>query len=134
MFKNHHTAISSSNLNKSIEFYKKLGFKVHFEWEAEDKQLRIVHLKLKKFILEIFNYTNYIVPKTKKDDLGTDLQKIGIKHFALCVKDINKAIKKLSKIGLCDKDQEVKIGRTKIKYFFLQDPDNVFVEIVEDKR
>ncbi|PID61240.1 MAG: glyoxalase [Ignavibacteriae bacterium] len=133
-FKYHHTTISVKNINRTIEFYSKLGFKKFFEWKAEDESLIIIHLKLGKVILEIFNYKNCKTPKKFNDTLIGDLQKRGIKHFALTCENIIEARNYLADIGYCKKDVEINVGRTGIKYFFIQDPDNVYVEIVEDKR
>lgn len=134
MFTYHHTAVSVIDLNVTIEFYSIFGFKEVARWVAPDNKLRIVHLKLGEFILELFNYTEYKIPRSFGDDLYQDLQQIGVRHLALRVENIEEIRKLLTKKDLCNYDTQIILGRTGIRYFFIQDPNKIFVEIVEDKR
>ena len=103
------------------------------DWESDDKDSCISHLKNGSIFLELFSYKKS--QKLNKKNLGDDLRQIGIKHFGLKVESINKAKEKIIQAGLAKKeDVEIKQGRTGIVYFFLQDPDGNFVEIVEDNR
>lgn len=133
MFKPHHIAISAKNLQVTIEFYQKLNFEEKYRWESEDQSLKIVHMKLNSMFLEIFNYSIYVTPRNLKDSLQNDLQKIGLKHFALKVNSLKKAKKYILSQNLAEK-VELKKGRTGIDYFFIKDPNDVFIEILEDKR
>jgi len=36
--------------------------------------------------------------------------------------------------GLADENTSITVGRTKVSYFFIKDPDGVWVEIVKDDR
>ena len=54
MFNVAHVAISVSNIGRSIDFYKRFGFKEFKSWDAEDESIKIRMLKLNDFILEIF--------------------------------------------------------------------------------
>ena len=129
----HHVAISSADADKSVSFYKQLGFRTVFNWSAPNGELRIVHMRLGEAILEIFNYSDPEEAPASTKSLETDLRRLGVKHFGLRVADIDAARKKFEKSGL-GKHLEVKEGRTGIKYFFVNDPDGNWVEIVQDDR
>lgn len=131
MFTPHHTAISVTDMKRSVNFYKQFGFTVFHEYS--DDAVRITHLKLHDFIMEIFCYSDFkSLPETAQSN-HTDLPIVGTKHFALQVNDIDQAkdfcIK--NKIELVS---DIKKWRTEITYFFFKDPDGILVEIVQDNR
>lgn len=136
MYAIHHVALSITDPINSIEFYNKLGFKqVHF-WEAEDESLTITHLKLgdSDFILELFCFAS---PQSAPDSIhatSTDLPIIGTKHFGLKVDSIEAARDDLVTQGIAKPDIQITQGRTGPRYFFIEDPDGILVEIAEDKR
>ena len=130
MFTVNHIAISVSDIYKSVEFYKKFGFKELKSWDAEDNSIRIRMLKLNNIVLEMFCYKEYReLPQTAKS-IATDLPVIGTKHFALGVEDILKAKEFVLNNGICEK-VEIKKGRLGKPYFFIQDIDGILVEIIE---
>lgn len=131
MFNVNHVAISVINIKRSIEFYKKFGFKEFKEWKAEDESIKINILKLSNTVLEIFCYKEYKeLPETAKST-ATDLPVLGTKHFALGVEDIEKAKEFVIKNNIC-KDVEIRKGRLGKEYFFIKDPDGILVEIIEN--
>ncbi len=131
-FKFHHVALSVVDLSRSIEFYGQLGFVEVHRYEAPDQSLRIAHLAIGEAILELFCFAD---PEraAAQSTTGNDLEVIGIKHVALQVESVLEARDLLSKAGLAD-EPEISLGRTGIEYFFIQDPDGVWVEIVQDDR
>ncbi|MGH7203755.1 MAG: VOC family protein [Candidatus Levyibacteriota bacterium] len=132
-FKPHHITISVKNLNISESFYQTFGFKrVHY-WQADDKSLEILHLKNFTIILEIFCYAMPIDAPEHTKNLTTDLQVLGVKHFALQVESLVEAKEFLEgkKIAIVT---PITKGRTKVDYFFVKDPDDILVEIVQDDR
>lgn len=133
MFGFHHVALSVSDLDRSKKFYKLLGFEEMLIWVADDKNLTISHLVLGTNFLELFCYREF---HTKDEvSLEDDLHTLGIKHFGLQVDSIELAKEKIIDLGIAKaEDIQIKKGRTGITYFFIKDPDNNFVEIVEDKR
>nr|VFK54979.1 MAG: Glyoxalase/Bleomycin resistance protein/Dioxygenase superfamily protein [Candidatus Kentron sp. TUN]VFK58585.1 MAG: Glyoxalase/Bleomycin resistance protein/Dioxygenase superfamily protein [Candidatus Kentron sp. TUN]VFK61152.1 MAG: Glyoxalase/Bleomycin resistance protein/Dioxygenase superfamily protein [Candidatus Kentron sp. TUN] len=51
MFSFHHVSISVTDIDRSIQFYETLGFKVVLRWKADDQSLQITHLRLNEVIL-----------------------------------------------------------------------------------
>lgn len=129
----HHIALSISTLKRSINFYNQLGFEQVMHWQAEDQSLQIVHLRNTSLILELFCYAQPQTAPTSSQTLAGDLQRIGCKHFGLQSDDLEASLLKLKTKGLAQ-DIQITQGRTGTRYFFLQDPDGIFVEIIEDKR
>lgn len=131
MFNMNHVAISVTNKEASVKFYKKFGFKEFKSWEAEDESIKIEMLKLENTVLEIFCYQeNTPLPETAKR-IATDLPVIGTKHFALGVENIEEAKKFVIENNIC-KEVEIKVGRLGKPYFFIADPDGILVEIIEN--
>ena len=108
MFNINHVAISVTDIERSIEFYKKFGFQEFKSWKAEDGSIKINMLKLNNTVLEIFCYKEYIdLPETAKKT-ATDLPILGTKHFALGVDSIEKAKDFVMKNDIC-KNIDIKI-------------------------
>lgn len=88
-------------------------------------------LKLNNTVLEIFCYKEYTkLPETAKTT-ATDLPILGTKHFALGVDDIEKAKEFVIQSDICE-NIDIKRGRLGKQYFFISDPDEILVEIIEN--
>lgn len=133
MFSFHHVSLSVQNLEASIRFYAVFGFEPVFRWQAEDKKLSIIHLKLGEVLLELFCFEGAAEAPQSSKVLATDLPRIGIKHFGVQVADIDAAKAHLCDLGLAD-GVEVVEGKTGIRYFFIKDPSGILVEVVQDDR
>lgn len=132
MFKIHHVAITVQGIEKSILFYKLLGFSEKLRWRSEDNNLQIVHLENDGFIIELFFYGNNKNSIEADNELESFLKVGGIKHFALKVNSLLDSKNFFIKNGV-NQAMEIKNGRTGIDYFFLKDPDGNFIEIVKTK-
>jgi len=133
MFKVHHIALSVKDIEKSFKFYNLFWFKKVLDWESENWDLKIYHLKLDNFYLELFCFKNYVeTPKSSKE-LSTDLPQIWVKHFWLQVKNLEEIKQKFLEEKIAE-NIEIKQWRTWIKYFFIKDSDGILLEFVQDDR
>ena len=130
----HHTAISVRQLDKSLEFYQTLGFQQVHRYDEADGSMSIVHLKLGSSFLEIFAYKKNEGEPPLDLERANNLRDIGVKHIALQTADIEASLADMKAKGLATADTGITIGRTRVSYFFIQDPDGVWVEIVKDDR
>jgi len=133
MYSPHHIAFSVSESQRSVDFYKKLGFKELSYWQAEDKSLSITHLRLDSIILELFCYADAQPAPDSIHATSTDLPIIGTKHFGLKVDSMEDARADLAAKGIVPADTEIKQGKW-YRYFFIQDPDGILVEITDESR
>jgi glyoxylase I family protein len=122
-----------SDLDRSIYFNQKFDFEILMTWSAEDKSLQIVHLVLNGFILELFCYAENTDTALRQREVGNDLEEVGAKHFALQVQSLVEARERLESLGV-DCITRNAHGRTGIDYFFVRDPDGLWLEVVEDHR
>lgn len=134
MYSFHHVALSVTDRKRSVAFYTQLGFKEVHLWNADDNSLTITHLKLGDIILELFCYKDHQEAPGTIRSTKTDLPIIGTKHFGLKVASIEAAREDLTSKGIVDKDIGITQGRTGPRYFFIEDPDGILVEIAEDNR
>lgn len=134
MYSIHHVALSVTDRATSVLFYEKLGFEQVHLWEAEDGSLSITHVRLHDFILELFCYKDFKSAPDTTRSTATDLPVIGTKHFGLQVDSIEAARTDLAAKGIVDENIAISQGRTGPRYFFVEDPDGILVEIMEDKR
>ena len=137
----HHTAISTSDLQRSVRFYRDLlGFQEVFSssWEIgaevadrivglKDSSAQLVMLKLGNVCLELFQYAS---PRPKPGESLRPVCDHGITHICLDVTDIEAEYERLKAAGMrfhCP-PQEVG-GGTCATYG--RDPDGNVVELLE---
>ncbi len=133
MFHVDHYAISVKDADKSIDFYSKLNFSLVRDYRAEDGSVRIIHMTNGSFILEMFCYPDSKELPEFVKTLNTDLMVKGSKHMGLWVEDLEEAGEYLKKNGLLEEKPTISQGRLGRPYFFIKDPDGIFVEIIAKK-
>lgn len=131
MLKISHIALSVSDLDKSIVFYRKnFGLKCKEKFHIKPSGLRIALLKKNMITLELFEFEKHIaLPKYRKN-LDSDLKTLGTKHFAFAVEDIERTYKNLKK-NKVDLVTDIRTFEDSARYFFIKDPDGILVEIIE---
>ncbi len=123
-----HTAISVNNLEESIDFYKSV-FDLEFQSEAERKDIKVKIVNLKDEnhnVIELFEHAD---PMPLHEDL-MDFQKVGIKHIAFVVENLEEAIVKAVAHG-AKILWPIQDGITIKRLAFISDPNGIPVELVE---
>ncbi|MFA5886311.1 MAG: VOC family protein [Patescibacteria group bacterium] len=125
-----HTSISVNDLQESREFYESV-FNLKFRSEGERKEMKSKFLNLEDEnhnVVELFKHDN---PIPLSDDL-MDMQKVGIKHLAFIVDNIEEVIEHSSKYKskVIWPPQE---GITLKRIAFISDPNGIPIELVELK-
>jgi catechol 2,3-dioxygenase-like lactoylglutathione lyase family enzyme len=133
MFKYHHTALTTNDLERQQYFYENLGFNVSFRWFSDDNSIKLIFLDLDGFLLEILYFKDNIPNKNITNDSEITQRTIGLGHIALQVQNIQVAKEKLVQLDLIHTDTEILQAGEYFKHFFLRDPDNNLIEIIEDQ-
>ena len=120
----HHIAILVSDMERSKDFYvNKLGFKIIAEVDRPERKSKLLYLTMNNSLFELVSFPN--PPKRLSHPEST-----GLRHLALEVKNIEEAVKKLNKKEI--KTEAIRIDqRTKKKFTFFKDPDDLPIEIYE---
>jgi catechol 2,3-dioxygenase-like lactoylglutathione lyase family enzyme len=130
----HHFALSVRKIEASAGFYSVFGFKLAVQWEAPDGSLRLAHLVGRDGrIIELFEYASNAASPQLELGMGNDLETLGVKHFGLRVSNLEEVHREFAEAKY-DGLTEIRHGRTKVDYFFLRDPDGIWVEVVQDDR
>ncbi|MBN2120320.1 MAG: VOC family protein [Candidatus Omnitrophica bacterium] len=128
-----HIAISISSIEKSSAFYEKnFGFKLkeHIKGDSQDPDIAI--LENNTLRLELFEFKEPKALPEYRKNLLSELQTLGVKHFALETEDIEPDYQRLKNQGVCLGTDINKLPNG-LRYFFIKDPDGIFIELIERK-
>lgn len=97
----------------------------------KDQSVAIAHLSnVDGFIIELFQYAN---GQPREFTSGNNLPELGVKHVCFGTDDIQAARERIVAADI-GQVTEIARGRTLTDYFFVLDPDGMFVEIAQDAR
>jgi glyoxylase I family protein len=125
MYSFHHSAISVSDIKRSLEFYKLLDFEKVGEWKDPNGTFIVTNVQNGGVLLELFCYSS---PQALPERSET----LGVKHLGLSVESIEEAKSDLEGKGLEILHEGINEERSGINYFFVKDPDGILIEIAED--
>jgi glyoxylase I family protein len=123
----HHIAIICSDYEISKKFYTEvLGLKVIREVYRKERDSYKLDLSLNgEYIIELFSF-----PETPQRKTGPEAT--GLRHLAFAVKDIEHTIQKLKEKNVfCEPVR--KDEHTGKRFTFFRDPDNLPLELYEEK-
>ena len=72
-----HIGIPSSDLNATVDFYKKLGFELIQEEYLEDVKCKVCFLKLKNLVIETYDSNEAAMKSGAVDHIALDVNDIG---------------------------------------------------------
>ncbi|MFF2840551.1 VOC family protein [Paenarthrobacter sp. NPDC057981] len=132
-YRPNHTAVSVRDMNASLDFYGALGFKVVNRTTFDGEEL--VHIQLGEYLLELFAFRKNAGQPPLQLGYGNGPESLGVKHLAFATDDIHAALVDLKERGLADDSISVEgEAEGKVQWFFITDPDGMWVEIIQEDR
>jgi len=132
----HHTGITVSDLDRSIEFYERLGFKTieRMEEEGDDVErgvgvdgakLRVAMLESPNSKLELIEYMEPGRSPERNPNNG-----IGAAHVCLEVEDVDAAVAELRERGIEFFSDPI-THEAGIRWVYAKDPDGITAELLQ---
>jgi catechol 2,3-dioxygenase-like lactoylglutathione lyase family enzyme len=122
--KPHHVGIVVSDLERSTEFYRALGFETVSEIPWEDGSRAIRFVRSGELELELFWYAQ--APAVPAVPEGKQL---GFRHLAFIVEDIDEVVAELKAADVMDADVEIHDVPIGFRLAFFHDPDGLEIEL-----
>lgn len=125
-----HIGIPVSDLDRSVEFYKRFGFKRVLTSKVEEKEgtVKVAMMQHEKLIIELYQlYGEELETLKSRSDGHVD-------HIAFNVKDIDKAFKEIKAAGfetIEDKPVFLDFWENGCKYFAIRGPGGEKLEFNE---
>lgn len=114
-----HIGIPTNDIEKTIEFYQKLGFEIAFQTVNEEANEKVVFLKLHTLVIETY------------ENKAAVMQSGAIDHIAIDVKDIEKVYAMNNQAGLNSTQDTVHFlpfWENGVKFFTIEGPNKEKVE------
>ena len=118
----HHVGIVVSDLERSKDFYRVLGFEQDVEHVQADKTISF--MRLGALQIELFAYAEEAVAPAAQAG-----RVLGFKHLALETKDIDAVLLELKAAGVVADDAHVLELPAGWRLLFFPDPDGLEIEI-----
>ena len=114
-----HIGIPTNDIEKTIEFYQKLGFEIAFQTVNEEANEKVVFLKLHTLVIETY------------ENKAAVMQSGAIDHIAIDVKDIEKVYAMINQAGLNSTQDTIHFlpfWENGVKFFTIEGPNKEKVE------
>ncbi len=120
----HHIAIICSDYNRSLSFYRSLGFEVLHEYYRAERQSYKTDLALNgDYLIELFSFPDpperLSYPEAR-----------GLRHLAFETDDLDEAVAELDGLGYSHENVR-KDEYTGKRFVFFNDPDGLPIELYE---
>ena len=137
-----HVGIVTKDLKKSLKFYKEIlkfrtvkkmnesGIALSKIFALKDTEVTTIKMKPREggCMVELLYFKN---PKSKKKIGKLKLNYIGLTHYAMTVKDIDKLYLRLKKERIGFLHKPILSADKKVKIAFCKSPDDVLIEMVQ---
>lgn len=134
-----HIGIATSQIEKSKDFYEKLGFEIFSDelekgpfieniLGIEGLSVRTVKMKNQDFSIELLDFGS------SSTIANFSIGSLCCTHFAVTVKSAKQTYENLLSMGALSISKPTTSPNGKVEVFFVKDPfNNFFIEIVEEK-
>jgi methylmalonyl-CoA/ethylmalonyl-CoA epimerase len=128
-----HIGIAVTDLDKSIDLYKAMGFEFHGTEVVEDQKVKTAFFKIGESMIELLAATDPASPIAKF--IEKNGQKGGIAHMAINVSDVDAKLAELKQKGFQLIDETAKPGAhgAKIAFVHPKSTGGVLLELCEKK-
>lgn len=114
-----HIGIPTNDIEKTIEFYQKLGFEIVFQTVNEEANEKVAFLKLHTLVIETY------------ENKAAAMQAGAVDHIAIDVKDIEKVYSMIDQAGLNSTQDTIHFlpfWEKGVKFFTIEGPNKEKVE------
>ena len=125
-----HVGISVSDLDRTVAWYAEaFGFDEVARSDKPALGVRVALLRLGDNMLEVFEPYEPLPLPDGEGTLGMSLRRLGAKHFAIVVDDLQQAYEHLAAMG-AEFDTDITKGSTSC-FCFCKDPDGLLIEVIQ---
>ena len=118
-----HTCYRILDIDRSVDFYQRLGFEEHHRMPIRDEAINVfMGLPGDGARLEL----TYNIGRTEPYDLGT-----GYNHIALTVDDLDGRLASLAEQGIEPERPPYRVREGGSRICFVRDPDGYRIELIE---